>query len=318
MNKSIYCGNISSHVLGLPATRPFIGVTQSTIVFTGFDLSASNTAENKLDLLFYNRVNEIGEVLSSLVYISNPLELDDVSDKLYDVKKLYANTDAEKTMGITSSKTDFTYLNRKWATSKFFTSSISPLSDTEYVELTTNGIPSVKMERYGIAFDGWYTQMSVGFRSISVGTPPVGVVRKGLVGYHTFADLGPQVAILTENAPANIDADSNWSIYTYFLEDGTINPDGTVLVPGTSLASLFTTLSSDNPYIKQDLFILPTYLELYNQAAIQYAEYPTYANPFPVLRDKHRIIHDYASDKSFHEAQYIVQTTDYFRAVIQL
>jgi hypothetical protein len=67
--------------------------------------------------------------------------------------------------------------------------------------------------------------------------------------------------------------------------------------------------------MKQELFILPTYIDLYNQYVVQYAEYATYGNPFPTLRDKHRIMHNYAKDNEFLEAQYILQSTEYFRAV---
>ena len=316
MKPLIYYGNISTHGVPIPG-RPFSSATDSTITFTGFDLSiTSPTMTNKLDLLFYNRVNNIGEVLSSLVYISDPLDLDDVTDKTYDMKKLYVNTDTEKSMKISMSKVDFTYLNCKWATSKFFTYSISPLVDTAWEELPVNGDPSVKLNKFGIAFDGWYTQMSVAFRTISSVAPATMPVQQGLLGIHSFVNFGLKTAVLTVDSPSNIDDDAVWNPYTTAIEDGTTNPDGSVLLPGTSLANLIINLSVDNPYIKQDLFILPTYNALYDNAAVQYAEYPTYGNPFPTLRDKHRIIDEYAVDNDYMEAQYILQTTDYFRAVI--
>ena len=318
MKPNIYYGNIVTHGATPPAIRPFSEVTGSIVTFTGFDLSAILSVEAKLDLLFYNRVNEIGEVLSSLVYISDMLDPDDTDDKTYNVKKLYANTDAENAMGLTKDKVYFTYLNCKWATSKFFTNSISPMVDTQHDELATNGDPSVKMNKYGIACDGWYTQLSVGFRTISSGSPATIPVLQGLLGLHDFITLGTLPAVLLVNDPVDIDLDSNWNLYTIAVEDGTTNPDGSILIPGTSLANVLITLSDDNPYIKQDLFILPTYNELYDNAVVQYAEYPTYGNPYPTLRDKHRIMHDYASDNNFLEAQYILQTTDYFRAVTHL
>lgn len=317
MKPLIYYGNISTHGAPAPLARPFSSATSSVITFTGFDLSSlAPTMENKLDLLFYNRVNNIGEVLSSLVYISDPLDLDDITDKIYDMKKLYVNTDTEKSMQITISKVDFTYLNCKWATSKFFTYSISPLVDTAWEELPVNGDPSVKLNKFGIAFDGWYTQMSVAYRTISSGAPATSPVLQGLLGTHSFSGPSLKPAVLMVSNPVNIDSDSIWNPYVTAIEDGTTNPDGSILLPGTSLASLIINLSVDNPYIKQDLFILPTYNALYDNAVVQYAEFPTYGNPFPTLRDKHRIIDDYAVDNNFMEAQYILQTTDYFRAVI--
>lgn len=317
MKPLIYYGNISTHGAPVPSTRPFSSTTSSVITFTGFDLSSlAPGMSNKLDLLFYNRVNNIGEVLSSLVYISDPLDLEDVTDKTYDMKKLYVNTDTEKSMQINSKKVDFTYLNCKWATSKFFTYSISPLVDTEHEELPINGDPSVKLNKFGIAFDGWYTQMSVAYRTISSGSPATSPVLQGLFGVHSFTGLGTAPSVLKISNPVNIDDDAIWNQYTTAIEDGTTNPDGSILLPGTSLASLIINLSVDNPYIKQDLFILPIYNSLYDNAVIQYAEYATYGNPFPTLRDKHRIIDDYAADNNFMEAQYILQTTDYFRAVI--
>jgi hypothetical protein len=257
----------------------------------------------------------IGDVLSSLVYISNPLELDDISDKVYDVQKLYINTDTERAFGITSDMTDFSYLNSKWNANVFFSRSISPLTNVLCAELAVNGLPSVKLEKYGIAFDGWYTVMSVAVRSISVGAPPNAPIKKNLLGYHTFTSIGPKLSILLEDSPAAPYADINWSDYSVMLTNGTTNPDGSVLKIGSSLADILTTFSVDNPYIKQEIFVLPTYLQLYDNSVIQYAENPTYGNPFPTLRNKHRIIHDYAKDSSFAQAQYILQTTDYFRMV---
>jgi hypothetical protein len=322
MKPQIYYGNIQSNVFALPTLRPLSEITNSTIIFTGFDLSAGVSSETRLDLLFYNRVNEIGEVLSSLVYISNPLDLDDIdgngdqAQKTYDVKKLYANTDTELALRITQSITDYTYLNCKWTTSKFFTSSISPLADDRHEPLAVNGYPSVKLETYGVSFDGWYTQMSIALREITNESPPATVpVQKGLLALHDFAAFGKIPAILLVDSPADITLDSVWSPITTFLTTGTTNPDGSILVPGVSLGSVIISSSFDNPYIKQDLFVLPTYLGLYDSAVVQYAEYPVFGNPFPVLRDKHRIMHNYAIDNDFLEAQFILQTTEYFRAV---
>ena len=318
MKPLIYYGNIITHGVTPPVTRPFSEVIGSIVTFTGFDLSSITSIESKLDLLFYNRVNEIGEVLSSLVYISNQLDPDDTSNKQYDSRKLYVNTDAEIALQINKSITDFTYFNCKWASSKFFTTSISPMVDIQYDKLVVNGDPSVRLTKYGVSFDGWYTQMSVGFRTINTGNPPTSPVKQNLLGIHTFLSYGTMPSLLIKDNPLTIDDDSNWSPYTFFLTDGTTNPDGTVLVPGTSLANLLVTLSDDNVYIKQDLFILPMYIAMYDNAIVQYAEYPTYGNPYPALRDKHRVMHDYASDNNFLEAQYILQTTDYFRAIIHL
>ena len=310
MKKSIYFGNITSHLANQPShsERPYSEVSTSTLTFSGFDLSAVTGFDHKLDLLFYNRVNELGEVLSSLVYISNILS-NDVTDKVYDVKKLYVNTDAEKEMKVTSSLTDFTYFNCKWASSNFFTESISPLSDVEHEELAVNENPSIKLEASGITFDGWYTQVSVGVRV------PTGTITRDLVGFYIFSDIGEQLAICVD--PSNPNDDASWSPYTTILQNGTTNPDGSILIAGSSLANLLVTTSEDNPYIKQDLFVLPVYLDIYDSAVIQYAEFPTYGNPFPVLRDKHRIIHNFAENNQFLEAQYILQTTEYSRLTAQ-
>jgi hypothetical protein len=323
MNQVIYYGNIATHVSATPATRPLSEVTDFTLTFTGFDPSIIapppvNGPSQKLDLLFYNRVNEIGEVLSSLVYISNPLAVSNVSNKVYDVRKLYTNTDAERTMNITKSQEDYTYLNTKWKSGKFFSGSLSPLSDFRHNELAVNSIPSVKIEKYGFAFDGWYTQLSVGVRQLAVGTPPIAPLRKGLLGIHNFAALGSVLAVLLQNDPASPYLDALWSPYTTVLETGTTNPDDSILVSGVSLADVLTTLSVDNPYIKQEIFVLPTYISLYNNAVIQYAEYPTYGNLFPILRDKHRVIHSLAIENNFLEAQYVLQSTDFQRMTATL
>jgi hypothetical protein len=316
MIKEIYLDNITSHVVNYPATRPDTTVTQSTITFTGFDLSElAPIFYKKLDLLFYNRVCTLGNVLSSLVFISNPLELDDMYEKVYDTKTLYLNTDTERAMGIDKDMTDYTYFNTFWNSNRFFLPSISPFSDFAIPVMPVNGYPSVKIQKYGIAFDGWYTIMSVAVRVIAVGTPANAPVKKNLLGYHTFTEVGPKLSILLADSPSQPYSDLNWSDYGHFLTNGTTNPDGSVLVKGSSLGSIVTTLSVDNPFIKQEIFILPTYQQLYDNAVIQYAENPTYGNPFPTLRNKHRVIHNYAKDSSYVEAQYLLQTTDYLRAV---
>jgi hypothetical protein len=317
MNQVLYYGDIVSQVLDLPAQHQEVTISKSKITFSGFNLSASATSTMKLDLLFYNRVNENGDVLSSLVYISNPLSLTNVSDKQYDLRLLLANTTAEKLMNLNNSITDFRYLNSKYSMPSYFIASMSPLSDQPVAPISENGDLSVRLNQYGLSFDGWYTMMSVGIRPLTVGSPILGTPRKGLVGIHTFADLGPQTAILTENNPSSPYNDSNWSLYTSFLTDTVFNPDGTVYERGTSLADLISTTSLDNPHIKCNFFVLSDYLELYDQAAEQYATYQTYGNAYPTLRNKHRLIHEYARNLDLFTAQFLLQTTDYYRAIIQ-
>lgn len=311
MKQEIYLGNITKHLAGqsLTVARPITLVDSSTITFTGFDISTLSDLTKKLDLLFYNRVNEIGEVLSSLVYISNVLDTDDITEKVYDVRKLYINTNTEILMGILKTRTDFTYLNCKWESSNYFTSSISPMAGTDHEELATNGNPSVKLEMDGIAFDGWYTQMSVGVKA----TPSPWA--KDVVGYHTFAGIGSTLSVALIDTPTT---DAHWTPYYTPVSNGTVNPDGSVAVAGTSLANLLITTSANNPYVKQDIFVIPTYLELYNLAVVKYAEEPTYSNPFPQLRNKHRIIHNFAVNNDFVQAQYLLQSTDLMRMTTQL
>jgi hypothetical protein len=314
MKQEIYYGNVLTSNMAYPTSRPVSYVTNSTIAFTGFDLTSLTQFSKKLDLLFYNRVNEVGEVLSSLVYISGPIALGDVTEKIYNVTKLYVNTGSEIRMRITQATTDFTFLNCKWQTSKYFNYSISPLTDSQHEELATNGKPSIKLEQYGISFDGWYTQLSVGLRTSNTLT---GTPTRNTLTIHAFSNIGNMPALLLDSNLNNT-LDSSWS-YLYktpMLANSVINHDGTIETEGNSLASILTSTTVNNPYIKQELFILPTYIELYNKYVIQYAEYPTYGNPFPTLRDKHRIIHNFASENDFTEAQYILQTTEYFRSVI--
>jgi hypothetical protein len=304
-------------------SRPKSDVTDSTVIFTGFDPSIisppqPNGFSYKLDLLFYNRVNEVGEVLSSLVYISTPTVVSNIADKIYNVKSLYSNTDAERTMHVTLARSDYSYLNTKWKSDKFFTSSISSLSDCQHNELPTNGELSVRIKQYGVAFDGWYTQMSVGVRDISPLLPPTSPVKRGLIGFHTFSELGNVLSIVTVDNPTDPFSDQVWSPYTTLLDTVSTAPDGSVLIPCASLADVLTTLSADNPYIKQDIFILPTYASIYNNSVIQYAEFPTYGNLFTTLRDKHRVIHSFAVENNFLEAQYVLQSTDFQRMTAAL
>lgn len=303
MKQELYYGNISSNNIPLANASQKVDISSYYIGFTGFDLSSNEDLADKLDLLFYNRVNEIGEILSSLVYISNPLSTFDTERKVYDVTKLYANTKAEMDLHVTSSTTDFTYLNTKWQSGKYFVGSISPIMDTQHVVLSENGMPSVKIEQFGISFDGWYTLVSVGIYNDSDLTTPM----KNTIAYHTFSDLGQIPAILLYDIENSEDLaiDSNWlPLYS--------SPIPTEV----SMASVLVSGSVNMPYLKQDFFILPNYIELYNKATIQYAEYPTFGNPFSMLRNKHRMIHDYCVSKDFIEAQYILQGTEYFRSTI--
>ena len=131
-----------------------------------------------------------------------------------------------------------------------------------------------------------------------------------------------KIVVLFENPASNLGAcqakvyscngtiiiswmDSNWQ-YLY----------PSILPTTVSMADILNSSSSNIVYVKHDIFILPNYLELYDKAVVQYAEYPTYGNPFSMLRNKHRIIHNYCKDIEFIEAQYILQTTEYFRSVI--
>ena len=303
----VYYGNLTTLYVDMPAEYQFIEVTDSKIIFTGYNLSSVSQFAKKLDLLFYNRVNEIGEVLSSLVYISDALDLDDVTEKEYDVRKLYRNTDLEKRFNL-EGVTDFTFLNYKWATPKFYTASISPLANYAYEDMSIAGNPSVLRSKYGICFDGWYTQMSVAVaNSTDISIPVMNTLamfRSPTQGYW------PAV----HNTSRSYNLEMHWDLcYTFHTGDTTFNPDGSVDVPGSQMAAIIvSTNNNNNAYVKQELFVVPTLVELYKTHAIKYAEEANYGSPYPILRNKHRVINIYADKGQLEDAQFLLQSMEYF------
>lgn len=307
----VYYGNITTSGIAEPSLYQFVEVTDSKVIFTGYDLSAAVQCAQKLDLLFYNRVNELGEVLSSLVYISDALALNDVTEKEYDVRKLYRNTDLERRFNLTG-VTDFTFLNYKWATPKFYTSSISPLAKYSYEELSIAGNPSVLMSKYGVCFDGWYTQMSVGLQNSTAIVTPL----KNTLAMYSSVTYGNWPAV--RNTAEAGSQEAYWDLcYEFHTGDTTFNPDGSVNVPGTQMAAVLGVISASNPYIKQELFVTSTLVDLYKTHVVKYAEEANYGSPYPILRNKHRVINIYADKCQFEDAQFLLQSMEYFCTTVR-
>ena len=305
----IYYGNLTSNNMSMPQAYQFMEVTDTKIVFTGYDLSAQTQFAKKLDLLFYNRVNDIGEVLSSLVYISDALDLNDITEKEYDYRMLYRNTDLERRFDL-ANVTDFTFLNHKWSTAKFYTSSISPLTKYSYEPLSIAGIPAVLLAKYGVCFDGWYTQMSVGLRDSGNITAP------GMNTLAMFSSPTKGYWPAVHNSPITTNvAELYWDLCNEFhTGKTTFNPDGSVKVAGSQMAAVLTSSSADNAYVKQEIFILPLFVELYKAHTVKYAEEANYSSPYPILRNKHRIMNLFADRGRFEDAQFLLQSTEFFCA----
>lgn len=258
----------------------------------------------KVDMLFYNRVNSLGKVLSSIVYLSTKRSNEDTSNIGYLPKYLYRNSEVELGMDL-SCITDFSYFNRvrepAGAESYFVVEDEDPLP--------ISGYPSALLMDSIPVLDGWYTVVSAGVLTASDQADLIADLHKdalAILNPITGGD-GETVYIALKDEPRQSTA-ADWHDYTVY--DNTV--DGLTYYVDSDYEEY--TCAVWPPYIRQDFFVMHVYNELYKKFLLEYASDTTTLNElFTKFRSKQRVINSLALQKNFKEAQLYLQSTDYTR-----
>lgn len=151
------------------------------------DMTLSGNSK-KIDLIYYNSINRLGEVLRSLVYISDVKDKDDTTEISYDPNKLLNNTILEKSL-ILSDSSLYTWLNDSITQTNITmvnNMSFKIVNSFNNYSLTNDYSPKIFDNTY--MFDGWYTLVSMAPNTINdVSSVRAGILRNksGVIQYAT-------------------------------------------------------------------------------------------------------------------------------------
>jgi hypothetical protein len=342
MIKKVYYGDPAHYGTGtvvLGTSMPGIAVSSkdSSISVSTFNIrnissSALSRLENvkKIDILFYNRVNEKGKVLSSVVYLSEIREGDETSEIFYRPRYLYKNSSVELAMNL-DGVVDFAYFNyirHLEEPSSYFT-------PTRVNSMPVHGYPSPIVSGNFAAEDGWYTLASVGIHYRPSDDNLAAMKKGGLCIsneiYWTEEDgndplpFGP-VSPLVNDSPLRIalvdfptqSNPADWHYVYVFDSAGTVSTTAGTLL-GTCLnESIPPGPASDwyPIYARQDFFIMSNFDYVYKKL-LRDRNYKTPYNPYVVpfrqLAMKYRPIKRLLEEQNFKEAQLYLQSTEYVR-----
>ncbi len=292
--------DIANSIVAIPKDK---GLYVSTfdvgaILDPGYAYIANVT--KKIDLLFYNRTNTLGKVLSTIVYAGEIRDASDTSDIPYFPELMHRTSSVEQGWDL-SCVDDYTYVNwERWP----------PEPESYYVKqneepLPVNGVPSNIVNRDTPVLDGWYTLVSAG---VYVEPEYTGDPAKW-GGNHTGcfalqgAWEGPKFSLVQEPT----EDEEDWHLYSMW--DTSINQLGHFVGPAYS-----SVCGLEPAFIRQDFFIMSNYDREYSRYLPGYSENLVMLNdPFPSLRSKQRVIDRAATENNFKEAQLYLQSTDYLR-----
>lgn len=255
----------------------------------------------KIDMLFYNRVNTLGKVLSTIVYLGELRDAADTSDIAYFPELMYRNSPVELGMDL-SCETDFTYFN--WER-------CPPEPESYFVKknedpLPVNGKPANIVNRDTPVLDGWYTIVSVG-----VYVNPNWNSDDIWAGYHLGAfaytdDWGiTKLSLVPEPKETQ---EEEWHDYTVF--DNRIYQ----LAHFVDCSYQKENCNIEPPFVRQDFFIMSNYDREYSRYLPGYTDnIVTLNDPFPSLKCKQRVIDRTIEDLNFKEGQLYLQSTDFIR-----
>jgi hypothetical protein len=267
-----------------PAKEAYVRpMTDRRLQIVPFATTTLTENDPVIDLLFYNRVNEIGDKLTSLVSIGNIRTSSDRSYFTYYPDSLFKNTSTELSLGITSDNTDFSgynYVKQHEAL---------PLYKTiaDFTELKRSGKTANTLGPQNIAFDGWYTFMSV---SVIDGNISGTEVKRGSLVLRNPSDVFPSVALNDTTTPG---VTADWVSLDLFSS-------ASLDISNIAVGDVSNTLAKFDVFILFDLKIARD-LEL-----VGYRDYPHLVNRSPIL-DRWSMILSNAGIEEFHTAQYFTQ-----------
>lgn len=254
----------------------------------------------KVDILFYNKVNSYGKVLSSIVYLGEPRVSWSKKSISFKPKNLYYNSVVESAMDLQASR-DFSYFNFIRYPGKSVPCFIGVITE----ELTTDKGPANVEYGNTPVMDGWYTLVSAG---VLVNPANMQVeVQRG-----TFVQRNPT---LSEHAHNPIEIANTTHIYPSQDNDHDWHPyadyDNKYNI-AFYVDPKFRDMEPDwfPPFVRQDFFIMPRYDNVYTKSVKEYVDKQELNNTYTTLKSKYRLIDNYAKSKNFRRAQWYLQSTN--------
>jgi hypothetical protein len=318
MIKTVHIGKQSSNNMdgSLGIVDMSIRSLKDTIRYTGIDLSDNQiTIDNptpgagsvvaKLDMLFYHRMSIYGDVLSSLVNISQPSLLSFTEERTYNPKLLYRNSNQERAIVIPPNTTNYTFFNTLSSSGIEIPIGSENVFNSANLTLKTDSLPSVIISKDVISKDGWYSIFSIGVCDRNIDPS---MVKEGMLVQdttNTSGGLSPWYGKVymatTDGADPSVLSTSDWHDITVWSTD-------------ISIASVLNNVFPYNPWVRKDIFWLVSYDRLYRDAVLDYVEEGF--NPmsgYPGIKANHTAIDYFARRSEFGNAQIILQGTDFYR-----
>jgi len=251
-----------------------------------FDISNEGT-DVKIDLLIYNKINQDGSVLSSVVHVSDPRPANIEDPIQYDYTKIFQNvTLNEGNFGDDYTWTEVTQFNTLVSFKKLMaTYNSMPIG----FDATITYAPTLGNDE--LIYDGWYTIQT---RAVPTVTDVSGL-KKFEWGY--MQSTGTVIYALMDNPP---DLGETSMIHSINAQSDEV----------------FNSRHFKGSILSEDFFILTHSLTMYADLLNKDLTKEWYSQ-FMSIKPKIRSIQAAIEQKKFSEAQYILQSLDY-ALIIQL
>lgn len=279
MIQNIFYGDVVRHnmsntiIVDLPVT-----VSSNEITAHTPDLS-STTQLSKLDILLYNNINRFGEVLTSVVYISDRKELGDVDPIVYNPNKWLSNSDYEQGMTIAGG-------SARWKNVPLLIEDFKSIHNmsrgktSKYISYDINTDDASLVGSNLHAFDGWFSLLSIA------------------VGENTA----------TTGVPSGTLRDSGGSIqYAITAVTDTIWTSINNITSDIGMIDFIRNEAASEIYYREDFFVLLKTNTLYNQLLSKEIANEWFTQ-VGAVRPKLRSMYAHAKNKVFTECQYLVNS----------
>lgn len=240
-----------------------------------------------IDFLYYNRVNEVGDVLTSLVYMGD-FRAENKGVKIsYDPDRLFKNSVTENLLNINAENSNFTGFNYIVPGEEL---GLGQTQNVSYTEFQRDGLLSNMVGVQDVAFDGWYTLMSI---FVISNENHFSTIPKDSVALRGTTYI-PEQALIDGS---NITVDANWISGTEFID------------PLLNLGYLPYSNIILNNYQKVDFFVSYDFRQLYIQELEKQVELK-YRVGHDTIIEKGKAMGVALTNNGFKSAQKILQSVE--------
>lgn len=245
-----------------------------------FDMSEYTQMNKKVDLLYYNTINQDGLVLRSLVHVSDTKALDDDSQIIYDNTYLLSNVYVPDGFGV-----DMTWTcGGEFSSGLNFNKLVKPKDNT----ISTHDKTIAYAPTLGndvVMYDGWYTLVSFAPQHLSSYHHPTGVLGE-------WAEIDGDIMYAAANAP---EVASEWqSIYS---------------IPEQNI-EVYCNINRYGAAKSEDFFVLNQSLAMYSDLLLKKMDGEWYTQ-VTSIKPKIRTLQSKIEQKDYAFAQYILNSMDY-------